>query len=137
MALERIINEYLNGPNLPAEKYPFIFLFTDGIETVHDIEHVKSQTSALKTHLAKLAVGNLATIAFGLDADEALLREIAGELREETQREALERTMIGNVRLIDLVDPPHHTKLFMPFPKQKGITKEWIEAVRRFAVKTW
>ena len=117
-----VFDDYLASTELPAEKKATIFLFTDGQENVGTKNDVIKKAMEIITYdLSPI----LATISFGADADEELLKEIACPPSDKQLRHL---DMAG---VLD--DLPDRNKLFV---QGKGVgptlTNRKVEAIRMF-----
>jgi len=124
-ALEKareVIDRYVADPGIPAKKDVTVFLFTDGQETVGTKPDVQKEARKLTTRTNPPV--SLATISFGLDADENLLKEIASRPKD-IQLKALELSGA----LSQLVDT---TKLYIQGHAEGDLTEKKAEAIRNF-----
>jgi Mg-chelatase subunit ChlD len=124
-ALEKaneIIEEFKNDPGVPQKRYATVFLFSDGLENIKKREDVEEAAMKIKN---KTDISTfLATISFGTDADEELLRKIASQA-SDLQRTVLDREGV----LSELPDP---NILFIQGHAGGSITERKARAIRNF-----
>lgn len=123
-AADSIIDRYSNDPGIPANNTATVFLLTDGLEETETPDDVRRAASELAAKVRPNMRISLATISFGDDADEDLLREIAG-VPSDQQKQMLESAGV----LQHLPDPD---KLFLQGHVDGTATKEKVEAIRTF-----
>jgi Mg-chelatase subunit ChlD len=117
-----IIDEFKNDISIPQRRYVTVFLFTDGLENIKTKEDVEEEAMRLRNR-TDISV-SLATISFGSDADEDLLKKIASQLNY-LQRRVLEMEGLLN----ELPDPD---RLFVQGHATGTITERKAKTIRNF-----
>lgn len=122
LATEEMITQFLDEKALPKIKKVTIFLFTDGCETIKQNKDVIEAQKKLDNNYGDML--QIATISFGTDADEDLLKTIASKPRPEQIR------ALNNSGLIKLL--PDKNTLFVEGHIDDKISDDKIEAIREF-----
>ncbi|MFW9994641.1 MAG: vWA domain-containing protein [Candidatus Odinarchaeota archaeon] len=125
-AARQILDEFAADEGMPDDKNATILLFTDGMETdkLGDPttgDEVRKEAMSLISHPVS---PSLATISFGLDADEELLTMIA------TKPNQRQKDHLRNARVYRHL--PNKDKLFLVGHDSGIVTKEKVETIRNF-----
>jgi len=116
-----IIAEFGKDEGMPAQKHVTIFLLTDGMENVRSRDDVIAEAKSITSNIL---APTIATISFGMDADEDLLKEIASPPSERQLRH-LDMAQV-------LCHLPDEKKLFIQGHADGKISEEKAEALRSF-----
>lgn len=119
---QKVLDAVSRDDGLPANKFATIFLLTDGQETVQTAKEVREELGKLRTHSLSPTV---AVVSFGLDADDALLVDIANE---PTERQVRHLELQGVLGLIS----QEPRRLHLKGHSEGEVTKQQAEAIRNF-----
>jgi len=116
-----ILDGYNSDEGMPREKRATILLFTDGLEVIRTRDAVVNSARAAMSHPVCPA---LATISFGKDADEYLLRDIASTANERQIRHLRNANVYQHL--------PDKQKLFLIGHDNDQVTEQKAIAIRNF-----
>ena len=116
-----VLNQFNKDEGIPSQKHATIFLLTDGQENVRSRDDVILEA---KTITSSALAPTLATISFGVDADENLLMEIASSPNERQIRHLDMAQVLNHL--------PNDKKLFIQGHANGNISQEKAEALRSF-----
>ncbi|MEM3564669.1 MAG: VWA domain-containing protein [Candidatus Jordarchaeaceae archaeon] len=117
-----VIDTFSGDIGVPKEKYATVFLFTDGLVTVGTNADVENEAKKLLSRTDPITT--IATISFGLDADENLLKKIASRPKD-IQLQVLDKAGV----ISELPDP---NTLFVQGHAQGELTKTKAQVIRNF-----
>lgn len=121
LEVRSILDEFDDDQGLPSQKRATVFLFTDGLETERGDDGVREEAQQLSAHILAPII---ATISFGSDANEELLKEIAST-PSERQKDHMDKAGL-------LIELPDHNKLFIQGHSGNTITERKAKTIRNF-----
>jgi hypothetical protein len=118
-----VLDAVTDDVGLPVNKSATVFLLTDGHENMRPVEEVYGELGRLRSHAA--LAPTIATVSFGMDADDELLLDIANEPSERQMRH-LELAGVAH----EIQQEPR--KLFLRGHSEGEMTITQANAVRNF-----
>lgn len=115
----KTIEQFIKDPNHSDDKHATVILLTDGHDNNSSKESVREAASQL---VATPICPNLATIAFGNEADHTILKEIATTPTDD-QRYAFKKHEL---------DHHIHDTLFLDVTRDEKISQDSITIIRNF-----
>lgn len=108
---------------LPADKkFATVFLLTDGQENIQTAQEVHEEIGKLRSHPISPVI---AVVSFGIDADDALLLEVANEPTERQVRHLEVAGLLGEIS-------QEPRKLFLKGHSGGTVTKDQAVVIRTF-----
>ncbi len=116
-----VLDDFTKDEGIPSQRHATVFLLTDGQENMRGADDVRE---AARIVTSNVIAPTLATISFGVDADEILLKEIASRPSERQIRHLDMAQVLSHL--------PDVTKLFIQGHADGKISEEKAEALRSF-----